>query len=297
MSSCLHRPLPRFIDDGAAAKLLQAARADHDPFARLAVEFLARTGLRLGEFMDLTTDAVVQIGSAYWLRVPIGKLHNDRYIPLHPQLKAMLDEWLAGRPPELRTNYVWMRHGRRISRAWVRRGLHRVAEAAGIGKVTPHQLRHTLATQAINRGMTLEALAALLGHKTLSMTLVYARIADRIVSDEYFAVSEKVEALYNQPKALPADAEGREMAKLRRQMHQRMLGNGYCARPVELDCHFESICESCTYFVTTNQFRPTLQAQREDAAAKGQIGRLKIFDRLLARLDVEQSSAPKDVAS
>ncbi|TDT97504.1 hypothetical protein EDD99_5649 [Streptomyces sp. 846.5] len=36
-----------------------------------------------------------------------------------------------------------------------------------------------------------------------------------------------------------------EMAKLRREMHRRMLGNGYCARPVEMDCHFESICESC----------------------------------------------------
>jgi hypothetical protein len=48
-----------------------------------------------------------------------------------------------------------------------------------------------------------------------------------------------------------------------------MLGNGYCARPVELDCHFESICESCTHFVTTIEFRPTLQRQRDDAHAKG----------------------------
>lgn len=31
--------------------------------------------------MALTIDAVVQIGSAYWLRVPVGKLHNDRYLP------------------------------------------------------------------------------------------------------------------------------------------------------------------------------------------------------------------------
>ena len=47
------------------------------------------------------------------------------------------------------------------------------------------------------------------------------------------------------------------MRKLRSEMHRRMLGNGYCARPVELDCHFESICESCTFFVTTIEFRPT----------------------------------------
>lgn len=35
----------------------------------------------------LTVDAVVQISSAYWLRIPIGKLHNDRYLSLHPHLK------------------------------------------------------------------------------------------------------------------------------------------------------------------------------------------------------------------
>ena len=45
--------------------------------------------------------------------------------------------------------------------------------------------------------MGLEAIAALLGHKTLAMTMVYARIADKTVADEYFAVTDKVEALYN----------------------------------------------------------------------------------------------------
>jgi hypothetical protein len=133
--------------------------------------------------------------------------------------------------------------------------------------------------------MSLEAIAALLGHRSLRMTMVYARIADRTVAEEYFAVSAKVEALYDQPRQLPADAEGAKMAKLRREVDRRMLGNGYCARPVELDCHFESICESCTFFVTTIQFKPTLERQRDDAARKGQVGRQKIFDGLLARLE------------
>jgi hypothetical protein len=119
------------------------------------------------------------------------------------------------------------------------------------------------------------------------MTLVHARIADRTVAKEYFAVSEQVEALYSQPKTLPADAEGTEMAKLRREMHRRMLGNGYCARPVEIDCHFESICEVCTYFVTTNEFRPTLEKHQVDAEAKRQIARQRIFEGLLKRLDVQ----------
>jgi integrase len=283
------QPLPRFIDDAAAAKLLRAAREHPDPFTRLAVEFLARTGLRKGEFLDLTVDSVVQIGAAYWLHVPLGKLRTDRYIPLHPQLKEMLDEWVAQRPAGLREPWLFIERGRRIGKQRVGDAVTNAADAAGIGRVTPHQLRHTLATQAINRGMSLEAIAALLGHKSMRMTMVYAKIANRTVAEEYFSVSEKVEALYDAPKELPATAEGAEMRKLRSEMHRRMLGNGYCARPVGLDCHFESICESCTYFQTTHEFRPTLERQRDDAANKGQVGRQKIFDGLLLRLDQQAS--------
>ncbi len=279
------KPLPRFLDDAAAAKLMRASRADPDPLSRLSVELLARTGIRKGELLGLTVDAVVQIGSAFWLRIPVDKLHSDRYIPLHPQLKEMLDDWLANhRPTGLRSGRLLLERNRPVTALRVANALRRLGGEAGIGHVTAHQLRHTLATQAINRGMSLDAIAALLGHKTLAMTMVYARIADKTVAEEYFAVTSKVEALYDQPRQLPDSDEGAEMRKLRAEMHRRMLGNGYCARPVELDCHFESICESCTFFVTTVDFRPTLRAQRDDAERKGQVGRQNVFEGLLARL-------------
>jgi site-specific recombinase XerD len=284
------KPLPRFLDDAAATKLMRTSRADPDPLSRLIVELLARTGIRKGELLALTIDAVVQIGSAFWLRIPVGKLHNDRYIPLHPQLKEMLDDWIANhRPTGLRSQRLLLERNRPISALRVASALSRLSHEAGIGHVTAHQLRHTLATQAINRGMSIDAIAALLGHKTLAMTMIYARIADKTVAEEYFNVTEKVEALYGQPRQLPRDEEGSEMRKLRGEMHRRMLGNGHCARPVETDCHFESICESCTFFVTTIEFRPTLQAQRDDARNKGQVAREKIFDGLLDRLEHDAS--------
>src|SRR5262245_6368741 len=118
----------------------------------------------------------------------------------------------------------WGMSNRPISHHRITAALRRVADAAAIGNVTAHQLRHTLATQAVNRGMSLDAIAALLGHKTLAMTMIYARIADKTVAEEYFAVTEKVEALYDQPCRLPADDEGSEMRKLRGEMHRRMLG-------------------------------------------------------------------------
>ena len=281
--------LPRFLVDGAFTKLLQTTRADPDPFVRLAVEFLARTGLHKGEFLDLTLGSMVQIGSAYWLHVPPGKLRTDRYIPLHPQLKQLLDDWVADRPRILGSPWLFIEHGQRIRHGRVDRAVAKAAQTAGIGHVNPYRLRHTLATQAIKRGMSLEAIAALLGHRSMRMTLVYARIAHRTVADEYFAVSEKVEELYDAPRQLPHDAEGTEMRRLQAEMHRRMLGNGYCARPVGLDCHFESICESCIFFQTTIEFRPTRQRRRDDAADKGQLDRQKVFNGLLARLEVTAS--------
>ena len=79
-------PLPKFLDDRDAAKLMAAARASTDPRDRLVVELLARTGMRAGELADLDADAVVRIGAGHWLRIPLGKLRNDRYVPLHPEL-------------------------------------------------------------------------------------------------------------------------------------------------------------------------------------------------------------------
>src|ERR1019366_3453832 len=52
-----------------------------DPGDRLVVELLARTGMRAGELAGLEADAVVQIGAGHWLRIPLGKLRNDRYVP------------------------------------------------------------------------------------------------------------------------------------------------------------------------------------------------------------------------
>jgi Phage integrase family len=167
--------------------------------------------------------------------------------------------------------------------------LNRAGKAAGLPHLHPHQLRHTLATQAINRGMSLEAIAAMLGHRSLDMTLRYAKIANRTVADEYFAVTDKVDALYGQPATLPADALGPNMAKLHRE-HHRHLGNGYCTRPPELDCAFESICETCTFFQTSIEFRPTLQAQHNDAATKSQDHRAELFTKLLTGLDEGEAS-------
>ena len=280
-------PLPRFLDDAQFARFMRALAGETRLPRRVAIELLARTGMRVGELCELEADAVTVIGDAPWLRIPVGKLRNDRYVPLHPHLVELLDEYRRTHGPHP--------HGRLLSgaqgplnRCAVQRWIDAVARRAGLGHIHPHRLRHTLATQAINRGMSIEAIAALLGHRSLDMTRQYARIANRVVADEYNAVSAKVEALYS-PATLPADAEGPNMRRLRAEVHHRLLGNGWCQRPAELDCSFESICETCVHFATGPQFRPVLLRQRRHAATHGQPGRVELFDRLLATLPQDHS--------
>jgi site-specific recombinase XerD len=279
-------PLPKFLDDRDAARLMAAARASNDPRDRLVVELLARTGMRAGELADLDADAVVQIGTGHWLRIPLGKLRNDRYVPLHPELVTLLAAWTAASLGHIRRHKRLVAdHRGPLDRYVIGRIVRRVGRAAGVPGVHPHRLRHTLATQAINRGMRLEAIAALLGHQKMEMTLIYARIANRVVADEYAAVSASIDALYGQPPELPADYETTGMARLRREAHARMLGNGLCTRPAELDCRMESACETCAYFRTGTQFLPILTRQRDHARDHGQNDRAELFTKIIQDVD------------
>ena len=286
-------PLPKFLSDEDAAKLVAAAHAHRLPRYRLVVLMLYRTGMRASELCDLADDAITVLGDAPWLRIPVGKLRNDRMIPLHPELVPLLAEWTAENAEHIRAQKRLMADGHApLDRRTVHRMVATTAKKAGIGHTHPHQLRHTLATQAINRGMRLETIAEMLGHRSMDMTLVYARIANRVVADEYAAVMEQIDALYKRagPSAvLPAGIETAAMTRLRKETEGRMLGNGMCTRPAELDCRIESACESCAYFRTGPEFVPVLLRQRDHAKAHGQSDRAALFEGLVKRATEESA--------
>jgi integrase len=276
--------LPKFLDDGDFAKFMRVLAREPALFRRLAVELLARTGMRVGELCDLEDDAVTIMDSEAWLRIPVGKLHNDRYVPLHPHLVELIAEYRASDGPFTPGRLLSGTEGP-LNRYAVDRWIKRIGRRAGIGHVHPHRLRHTFATQAINRGMTIDVIAALLGHRSLDMTRRYAQISNRVVANEYAAVAAKVEALYTTDAPLPADTVGPNMRRIRNEVHHRLLGNGWCQRPAQLDCSFESICESCVHFTTDHTFQPIVLRQRDHATNNGQTGRAELFTQLLNQIE------------
>ncbi len=248
-----------------------------------APKFLARTGMRAGELGGLRDDAMYRIGDTYWLRIPLGKLHNDRSVPLHPMLVGLINDYRAWRGPTDTGLLVERDDHKAFDRRTIHRYVAAVARRAGVGHVHPHQLRHTLATQCLNRGMSLEAIAALLGHRSPRMTLVYARIADTVVAEQYFNATQAVEADASTPAA-PAGEQG--VAK-----HRRLLGNGHCTRPVELDCRFQTICEGCGFFDTGPEFIPVLRRQRDNAAGHDDHARVKLYEDLVSVIDEEDTAS------
>jgi integrase len=173
----LPRPLPRALAPDADAALMAAAGCLDDPFARSAILLLRRSGLRLGECLDLELGCVVDYGpTGTWLRVPLGKLGTERTVPLDSSTVDAFDAWAQHRGqqrphPHPRTgkptDFLFAEHGRRLSAWRIREGLRTAVAAAGLAgpggqplNVTPHQLRHTYATELANAGMSLQALMA-----------------------------------------------------------------------------------------------------------------------------------------
>jgi hypothetical protein len=123
--------------------------------------------------------------------------------------------------------------------------------------------------------MSLEAIAALLGHRSPRMTLVYARISDTNVADQYFKATRLVEA----ETAPETTVTGRPESQ------RRLLGNGHCTRPLALDCRFQTICEGCGFYQPDIEFIDILRRQRDNAAGLADAARTKMYDELVKVLD------------
>jgi len=61
--------------------------------------------------------------------------------------------------------------------------------------MTPHRLRHTLATLLINQGMPIVSLQKFLGHQDINKTLIYARVHDETVKTQFASAMDTIETV------------------------------------------------------------------------------------------------------
>jgi integrase len=303
----LPRPLPRYLPVDADRRLGEQLARSPYRLAAAALLLQRACGLRIGELLDLELDCVHEVdGQGWWLKVPLGKLATERMVPLDEETLALVDRVVAtrspGRPlPHPRTGrpaqFLFTHHGKRLSQQALRAELNRAADAAGLGPVTPHQLRHTYATALVNAGVSLQALMALLGHVSAEMSLRYARLFDTTVRAEY---ERALDLAKTRLGPLPADPPGRKPLPLvagdewqQAPLVKARLAGGYCLRAAaQGPCPYANICEHCPSFRTDATHLPVLAAQRvdaealaADAEARGWLPEAERHRRLVARLD------------
>jgi integrase/recombinase XerC len=144
---------------------------------RALATVLRLAGARIAEAVGLDLDDLLTTQRRRRLRIR-GKGHKQRSVPVHIELGAALDIWLAERrswPGADSNPAVFLnRAGGRLSARSADTIIAGIARIAGLADlVTPHVLRHSFGTDLVRRGTDLATVAELLGHASLDSTRLY----------------------------------------------------------------------------------------------------------------------------
>ena len=197
------KPLPRFLTEEEYQRL-EAHLLDQTTIGtrdnrldRAWFYLLAHGGLRLGELRDLCLGDVDLEGRR--LMVRDGKGKKDRAIPLSDATVKALQGYLAVQG-QAQTDHLLIFRQQKVKPGLVQGRLRRYGKAVDV-KVSPHRLRHTLATRLVNTGMEITSIQRLLGHDKLDTTMIYAQVHDATVEGDFRQAMARLEGEVEQKPA------------------------------------------------------------------------------------------------
>ncbi len=136
------------------------------------IVLLLNTGLRIGELCALELGDVALTERKGEVRVRSGKGEKARTVPLNKLARSALRTWLAIRGEVDSDHLFTSKRSDVLTPSAVERRLTELGRRANV-EVTPHTLRHTMAKNLMNADVSLEKVAALLGHSNLNTTRLY----------------------------------------------------------------------------------------------------------------------------
>jgi integrase/recombinase XerD len=165
------KKIPRVLSQAEVLELFECIPSRRD---RVVLTTIYATGLRIDEALHL---GVADIDSRQMnILVNRGKGNKQRLVPLSPTLLAELRDWwrVHRRAPWL---FPADRTDRPMDAGQIQRACQRAVAQAGWKRgATPHTLRHTFATELLEAGVDLLTIQKLLGHASLSTTMIYLHV-------------------------------------------------------------------------------------------------------------------------
>jgi|DewCreStandDraft_5_1066085.scaffolds.fasta_scaffold01803_15 site-specific recombinase XerD len=177
-------PIPRFLDDQEIQEVIKAIETIKKPTYRLAFMTMYKTGIRLGEAVALRPQDVVVQNDRLFLRLVKSKGRRQRMAPVtDPQVAEALlalKKARKGQPTLFGCSKSTLKY-------WAKY----IARTAGIEDFSSHCLRHTFATELLNREedpVPLDLVQDTLGHKNIATTRRYAQT----LPSRFFRLAAKV---------------------------------------------------------------------------------------------------------
>lgn len=160
---------------------------------RAIMELFYSSGLRVSELISLNRNDFDP--NALLLRLK-GKGKKERIVPITKNAAKWISDYLTHPERHLETDghrgeadreAVFLnKHGERLTVRSVDRNFDKYLKSSGLaGKVTPHTIRHTIATHWLENGMDLKTIQVLLGHSSLGTTTIYTQVSTSLKKKVY----------------------------------------------------------------------------------------------------------------
>lgn len=170
--------LPRYLSEEEMHRLFEAVR--DSPRDSAIVHVLAFAGLRVSEVCHLQLEDIEFETNI--LHVRSGKGDKDREVILEDRTRAAIDRYLTDRTLAGESSLRLFP----VGPVTVERIIRRAANTAAIPRrVTPHMLRHTLATALLSRGCDIRYIQKLLGHASVATTQIYTHVDTQALRNAY----------------------------------------------------------------------------------------------------------------
>ncbi|MEM3594828.1 MAG: tyrosine-type recombinase/integrase [Candidatus Jordarchaeaceae archaeon] len=171
-----NEPVTRWLDEEEQRLVLSKMK---DQVRRAFYLFLMKQGCRPGEARALRWEDINLKENLVIIRAsfdreqykPFTKERDVRYLPLHPEVKKALLEI-----PRQLSGWVFTYKGKPLTQWMASAYWRRAAKKAGVNVSCYEGTRHSLASQAINQGVSERIIGDFLGHKTLTSTRRYAKV-------------------------------------------------------------------------------------------------------------------------
>jgi integrase/recombinase XerD len=190
--------LPRYLKPEQFQRLQETLHPQTDQdrppnrFEQAWFYLLAHAGLRVSELLNLRLDDCDLHLRRLFIRA--GKGDRDRVVPMTDTLTTVLEAYLKVREAAP-SDHLLIQRGASVKASLISARLRRLGKMAQVEPISPHRLRHTLATLLVNQGMPITSLQKFLGHQDINTTLIYARVFDETVRQQFAATMAQVERI------------------------------------------------------------------------------------------------------